>query len=299
MLRFSVFLTLGLLLVGMAAAQNMPLVEEKSTRVSDHVHAIIGFPNIAIIVGNRATLVVDTGLGPRNGATAMRVVNKLSTNQRLYLTTTHFHAEHTAGEAGFPADTIIIRAAVQQQEVEKSLAGMITRFSGMSAQNRDLLAGVKVRAPDMVFDRELKLDLGGVTARLMWLGQAHTKGDEVIFVEPDSALIPGDIVQDKLVPRVNPDEGSPKSWLAVLDKVEPLKPRYIVPDHGDLGDGSMIAKQRAFMSDLQSRALALKRQGVPAADAGKRLTAEITAQYSGWSNLNLVESFVERVYEEN
>jgi glyoxylase-like metal-dependent hydrolase (beta-lactamase superfamily II) len=283
----------------MAAAQNMPLVEEKSTRVSDHVYAIMGFPNIALIVGNRATLVVDTGLGPRNGETVMRVLKKLSTAQKLFLTTTHFHAEHTAGEAGFPADIIIVRPAVQQQEVEMSLAGMITRFSGMSAQNRDLLAGVKVRAPDMVFDREVKLDLGGVTARLIWFGQAHTKGDEVIFVEPDSTLIPGDIVQDKLVPRVNPDEGSPKSWLTVLDKIEPLKPRYIVPDHGDLGDGSLIAKQRAFMSDLQSRALALKRQSVPAADAGKRLTAEITAQYPGWANLNLVESFVERVYEEN
>jgi glyoxylase-like metal-dependent hydrolase (beta-lactamase superfamily II) len=151
----------------------------------------------------------------------------------------------------------------------------------------------------MVFDRELKLDLGGVTARLIWFGQAHTKGDEVIFIEPDSTLLPGDIVQDRLVPRVNPDEGSPKSWLGVLDKVELLKPRYIVPDHGDLGDGSLIGKQRAFMSDLQSRALALKRQGVSAADAGKRLTAEITAQYPGWMNLNLVESFVERVYEEN
>src|SRR6516162_4062791 len=126
----SALLILSLLLPGRVVAQNMPLLEERSTRVSDHVYAIMGFPNIAIIVGNRATLVVDTGLGPRNGATAMRVVNKLSTNQRLYLTTTHFHAEHTAGEAGFPADTVIIRAAVQQQEAEKGLAGMITRFSG-------------------------------------------------------------------------------------------------------------------------------------------------------------------------
>ena len=299
MLRTFVFLAFNLLLAGLAAAQNMPLLEEKSARVSDHVYAIVGFPNIGIIVGSRATLVVDTGLGPRNGATAMRVVNKLSTNQRLYLTTTHFHAEHTAGEAGFPADTVIIRAAVQEQDAEKSLASMIARFSAMSPQNRELLAGVKVRPPDMVFDRELKLDLGGVTARLIWFGQAHTKGDEVIFIEPDSTLLPGDIVQDRLVPRVNPDEGSPKSWLGVLDKVELLKPRYIVPDHGDLGDGSLIGKQRAFMSDLQSRALALKRQGVSAADAGKRLTAEITTQYPGWMNLNLVESFVERVYEEN
>src|SRR5258706_15827453 len=113
---------IALLALATASAQNMPLVEEKSTRVSDHVYAMMGFPNIAIVVGSRATLVVDTGLGPRNGATIMRVVKKLSTNQKLFLTTTHFHVEHTAGEAGFPAETILIRPAVQQADVEKGVA---------------------------------------------------------------------------------------------------------------------------------------------------------------------------------
>src|SRR5690242_17424998 len=122
----------SLLWAAVAAAQNMPLVEETSTRVSDHVYAIVGFPNIGIVVGNGATLVVDTGLGPRNGATIMRVVKKLSANQKLFLTTTHFHPEHAAGEAGFPADTILIRPIAQQQEVETSAAGMIARFSAMS-----------------------------------------------------------------------------------------------------------------------------------------------------------------------
>src|SRR6266851_8358077 len=126
-----------LLPLATAPAQNMPLVEEKSARVSDHVYAIMGFPNIAVVTGSRATLVVDTGLGPRNGATAMRVVKKLSTGQKLFLTTTHFHAEHTAGEAGFPAETILIRPAVQQEEVDKGVAGMIARFSTFSEQNRE------------------------------------------------------------------------------------------------------------------------------------------------------------------
>jgi glyoxylase-like metal-dependent hydrolase (beta-lactamase superfamily II) len=285
--------------IAAVAQNNQPLVEEKSTRVSDHVHAIVGFPNIAIVIGNRATLVVDTGLGPRNGATAMRVVKKLSSNQKLFLTTTHFHAEHTAGEAAFPAETILIRPAVQQEEIDKSGAAFIARFSTLSEQNRELLAGVKLRAPDMVFDREAKLDLGGVTARLLWYGAGHTKGDELIFVEPDLTLIPGDIVQDKIVPRVNPGEGTPKGWLAILDKIEPLKPRYIVPDHGGLGDGSLIAKQRAFMLDLQSRALALKREGVSADDAGKRLTDEFKMKYADWASMNLVGSFVQLVYSEN
>jgi len=293
------FAAIALVVLATAGAQNMPLVEEKSTRVSDHVYAIMGFPNIAIVAGSRATLVVDTGLGPRNGATVMRVVKKLTTGQKLFLTTTHFHAEHTAGEAGFPAETILIRPAAQQEEAEKSAAAMIARFSTLSAQNGELLAGLKLRAPDLVFDTEARLDLGGVTARLLWFGAGHTKGDELIFVEPDSTLIAGDIVQDKLVPRVNIGEGTPKGWLAILDKIAPLQPRYVVPDHGALGDGSLIAKERGFIVDLRGRALALKQQGVPVSDAGKQLTAEFKAKYSDWANMDLVVSFVERVYGEN
>lgn len=289
----------ALLAVATAAAQNMPLLEENSTRVSEHVYAIVGFPNVAIVIGSRATLVVDTGLGPRNGATVMRVVKKLSANPKLFLTTTHFHVEHTAGEAAFPAETILIRPAAQQEEVEKNVTGMLARFSTFSEQNRELLAGVKLRAPDMVFDSETKLDLGGVTARLLWLGTGHTKGDELIFVEPDSTLIAGDIVQDKIVPRVNRGEGTPQGWLAILDKIAPLKPRYVIPDHGALGDGSLIAKQRAFMMDLQTRAVALKRQGVSADDAAKQLTAEFKAKYPDWASMELVASFVQSVYAES
>ena len=78
-----------------AAAQNPQGVPENSvTQVSPHVHAIVGFPNIAIVTGDRATLVVDTGMGPRNGAVIVREVQKLAKGRKLYLTTTHLHPEH-------------------------------------------------------------------------------------------------------------------------------------------------------------------------------------------------------------
>ena len=97
-----------------------PMVGENTTQISDHVWAIMGFPNIAIVVGSRATLVVDTGMGPKNGATAARVAAKLApNNHKLFLTTTHFHPEHAAGEPGFPPGTILIRNTMQQQEMEK------------------------------------------------------------------------------------------------------------------------------------------------------------------------------------
>jgi glyoxylase-like metal-dependent hydrolase (beta-lactamase superfamily II) len=289
---------LGAAAIILAQGQSPLLPENAVIRVSEHVHAILGFPNIAIVVGNRATLVVDTGMGPRNGALIVREAEKLSKNRAFYLTTTHFHPEHAAGEPGFPPQTILIRPTVQQQEMDQRGAQFIEMFSSRSAQNKELLQGVKLRKPDILFDREVKVDLGGVTARLFWLGAAHTKGDELIFVEGDSVLISGDIVQNQLVPGMPNEDSSPKGWLAILDQLEPLKPRIIVPDHGQLGDGSLIEKQRAFMTDLQRRSLELKRQGTTVEDAGKTVMEELKAKYPGYTNIAAIPNVVRRVYAE-
>jgi glyoxylase-like metal-dependent hydrolase (beta-lactamase superfamily II) len=292
-------LWLGAAVTAIAAAQTNPLLpENKVTRVSEHVYAIEGWPNVGIIVGDRATLVVDTGMGPRNGATVAHEVQKLAKGPKLYLTTTHFHPEHASGASAFPPGTILIRPAVQQQEMEAHGTEFLEMFRGRSPQIKELLQDVKIPAPDVTFDHELMLDLGGVSARLMWLGAAHTRGDEVTLIEPDSVLLPGDIVESKLVPSMPNADSSAKGWLAILDKLEVLKPRLVVPDHGALGDGSLIAKERAFLSNLQTRALELKHQGISADDAGKQLTTELKAKYPDWENLGPVPNVVKRVYAE-
>src|ERR1700735_3470772 len=140
----------GLTLPNAYAQPAQSLLGEDATKISDHVWAIMGFPNVAIVVGERATLVVDTGLGPRTGATVARAASKLSRNQKLFLTTTHFHPEHAAGDGGFPPNTILIRNAVQQQEMEQHGKEMIDMFSSRSAQNKELLGDVKLRSPDVV-----------------------------------------------------------------------------------------------------------------------------------------------------
>jgi glyoxylase-like metal-dependent hydrolase (beta-lactamase superfamily II) len=289
----------GAALSVLAIGQNQPLLPENSvTRVSDHVYAIQAWPNVGIIVGDRATLVVDTGMGPRNGATVAREVQKLAKGTTLYLTTTHFHPEHAAGDSGFPAGTILIRPAVQQEEMEANGTQFLDLFRGRSPQFKELLADVKLRRPDVVFDREVKLDLGGATARLMWFGAGHTRGDELTFVEPDRVLLPGDIVENKLVPSMPNADSSVKGWLSILDKIEPLGVRKIVPDHGAFGDVALIAQEHAFLSGLQTRALELKRSGTTAEEAGKQLTVELKAKYPDWESMAPVPNVVKRVYAE-
>ncbi len=117
------------------------LLSDKTVKVSEHVWAIIGWPNIGIVVGENATLVVDTGLGRRNGAIASKAAKDLAPHNRLYLTSTHFHPEHAGGVLGFPADTILIRDQIQQDEMDRHGEEMIQRFSGMKEEWKSLLVG--------------------------------------------------------------------------------------------------------------------------------------------------------------
>jgi glyoxylase-like metal-dependent hydrolase (beta-lactamase superfamily II) len=174
---------------------------------------------------------------------------------------------------------------------------MVDMFASRSALQKELLANATLRTPDITFETELNLDLGGVTVRLLWFGGAHTKGDELTFIEPDRTLISGDVVQNKVVPNIFGDGGTPSSWLAVLDKVSALNALHVLPDHSAPGDGSMVALEKRFISDLRNRALELKKQGVSADDAGKQLGAEFKAKYADWPNMN-VTGFVRSIYAE-
>ena len=282
----------------LACGQNQPVLGEETTKVSEHVWAIMGWPNIGIVVGSRAILVVDTGLGTRNGATAARVAKKLAPNrEKLFLATTHFHPEHAAGAAGFPPETILIRNAAQQGEMDSHGKEMVALFAGRSPQFKDLLSDAVLRPPDVIYDNEAKVDLGGVTVRLLWFGGAHTKGDQLIFVEPDRTLISGDVVQNKVVPGIFRDGGTPSSWLAVLDKIAPLNAEHVLPTHSPVGTGALVGMEKQFITDLRRSALELKNKGVSVEDAGKQLSESFKAKYPDWASMN-VAAFVRNIYTE-
>lgn len=286
-------------------AQNpsAPFLEDTIEKVSDHVWAIPGkgrpvVPNVGIIVGDSATMVVDTGMGLKNGELVVRQAEKLSKNPTLYLTTTHAHPEHVTGEPAFPPAAKWIINEAQNEDLEKILPGFITAFSGRSPEMKAMLQDVKMRNPDIVFDHEAKVDLGGVTVRMTYYGPAHTHGDEVILVEPDSVLLPGDLVQNKMFPLIPDSTGSAKGWLAILDKLEPLHPAHIVPDHGSFGDASLIPQEKAFFVALEARVSELKKQGKSAQDTVQTVYTEFTAKYPDWTSQNALRTAAQRMYDE-
>jgi glyoxylase-like metal-dependent hydrolase (beta-lactamase superfamily II) len=275
---------------GAAAPPAPPMIRENATvKLTDHVWAIPDFnvglvPNVGIIVGSRATLVVDTGLGPRNGDAIVREMKKVSKNADVYVVTTHYHPEHSLGAGAF-AGAQLVMTRMQQQDMTELGQSIQETFASRSPLNKELLSGVPYPTPDILFDREHRLDLGGVHVRLMWRGPAamHTRGDTMVLVEEDRVLFTGDVVMSQRFLAAQ-NTSSITTWIAVLDELSALQPLHVVPSHGRLGDTALIARDRAFLQAVQDRVGALKREGKTIDEAAAAVVAEIAPEYSEFGN---------------
>jgi glyoxylase-like metal-dependent hydrolase (beta-lactamase superfamily II) len=303
------------LVVGAAAQQPTqapaPMVKENGTvKISDHVYVILDdsvplVPNVGIIVGNTATMVIDTGLGPRNMQAILREVAKVSRNTDLYLVTTHFHPEHAAGSSALPAGAKFVLARAQQKDLDELGLSTNAAFASRSTVVGELLKDpstgsgqvVQFRKPDVLFDHEYAIDLGGLRVRLLALGSTHTRGDTVAFVEGDRVLFAGDIVFNRAFLAFS-QYSSGQTWLAVLDQLGSLNPSKIVPSHGPMGDGSLIGQQRDVLTTLRARARELREQGKTADEAAQTLTSELQTKYPGWTGPNRVGAAVRSFYSE-
>lgn len=277
------------LLVGSAAAQPPaasapPLIAaDARTQVSDHVWVILDgnrsfVPNVGIVVGSRATLIVDTGMGDRNGQIVLGEARKLSGNTQFYLTATHFHPEHDLGANGFLADAQLLRWRGQQVEADEDGAATIERFRAFGPALQELLNGVSFRKADVVFDDEHTVDLGGVHVKLFGVGPNHTRGDTAFFVVEDRVLFTGDTVMPVL-PAASGPSASIEQWLENLDEYEALMPVSVVPAHGKLIDVSYVRRYREYFQTVQERVAAAKRAGQTVEQAQAALAQPLATQF--------------------
>src|SRR4029078_3085745 len=100
---------------------------------NDGFLAIVGFVGVS-----RATLVIDPGLGRRNGETVLREVAKVSKNAELYIATPHFHAEPTTGYLAFPATAKYVNSTVQEADFAQAGAQQIQTFAARTPMTAEL-----------------------------------------------------------------------------------------------------------------------------------------------------------------
>jgi cyclase len=227
--------------------------------------------NTTIIIGTRAVLVVDSCQLSDCAREDIAQIRQWTDLPVRYLLNTHWHLDHTGGNQdygdAFPGLTIIAQAETKkmmdataaslplamlkdatatqarlQKVVDTGLTADGKRASdaqkASAAQKLTLIRGIAeqarnfvYRGPNLAFDREMSVDLGGREAKVLYLGRGNTGGDAIVFLAKEKIVIAGDLL-DSPVPYAF--DGYPAEWAQTLSNIAQLDVETIVPGHGDV-----------------------------------------------------------------
>ena len=250
-------------------------------QITDHVYVIPDqridlVPNIGLVVGDHAALVVDTGMGVANARSVLERARGLFGERSLLLTLTHFHPEHGFGTQVFRDEGTIVYNELQWQEVEEKFGPFVELFSTFSPQIAEILTDVELVGPHVTYGDRARIDLGGVVVELESVGPAHTRGDQLVWLPDERLLFAGDLVENRFFPILPDPDAHGNDWIALLSRIEAMSPSTVVPGHGAVGDAGLVREVREYLEWVRELA---------GSDRPKEeLEAEVQERYADWDN---------------
>jgi hypothetical protein len=88
------------------------------------------------------------------------------------------------------------------------------------------------------------------------------------------------------------------AWLKAFDTFDAMHPTTIVPSHGAIGTGALIAANRSLMTAIRDRVVVLKAQGKSVDETVAAIQAEFTAAHPGWPRANGLGPAARAAYNE-
>ena len=288
-------------------ASQADLEEKKVTfsQISEHAWAYTaeGDPNTGIIIGDDAVLVADTQATPAMAADVIRRIREVTDKPIKYVVLTHYHAVRVLGASAYQPQQILASQDTYDLIVERGeqdKASEIGRFPRLFQNVETVPAGMTW--PTMTFTGKMTVWLGKLEVQLLQLGRGHTKGDTVVWLPEDRALLSGDLVEFGATPYAG--DAYFKDWPQTLDNVAALKPKALVPGRGaalttpqDVAKG--LAETRGFIADVYTSVQEGAKAGKDLTTVYRETFAALRPKYGHWVIFDHCMPFdVTRCYDE-
>jgi glyoxylase-like metal-dependent hydrolase (beta-lactamase superfamily II) len=313
----------------MAAGSLSAAEREPLTRLAEGVYARIVSPdgdavgNSGVVIMHSAVAVFDTHFTPEAGRALMEAIRGITSKPVRFVINSHFHADHTHGNAAF-ADAQLIgsgntRRGVLEEDLPSlqrairatraQLEALKAKVPGKSAPMQpapdrdaiesrqkylDYLLDLRILAPFVTFDDRLVVRDGGSEIQLLYLGKGHTDGDAVLWIPWAKVAFLGDLFFNEAIPNVQ--DANILEWMQTLQSALKLEADTYVPGHGPVGDRKAVERFLGYLEDLRAMVQ-------PAVARGERADQAVAAiripeKYSSYGFQNLFPSNVLKMYAE-
>ena len=197
-------------------------------RISDDIHiftsGLYAQVTAGVIRTSDGVVVVDSLPFPQESRQLLAFAQRLHQKGVRYLILTHFHADHVNGAYLFPDARVIGHVRCRELLLRYGVEQL-----AKAKQQTPELAEVQIRPPNVLFEDDLALRIGGKTFDLV-SSPGHSPDVIRVHVQEDKSLFASDTV----IPIPFIVDGSVSSLIASLEAIKLLSLENVVQGHGSV-----------------------------------------------------------------
>lgn len=260
-------LTFGALVNGAQAHDRFADVEVHASQISESVHMLTGAGgNVGVSVGKDGVLIIDDQfetLAPK----LRDAIKKLSDSKIRYLINTHYHGDHTGGNAWF-------------KENED-----VTIFAHDNVRLR-LIDNEKVTPPALpvvTYEQGVKFHFNGDVVHVIHTPASHTDGDSFVHFEKQNVIHTGDMLFRNWFPYIDLDGGGTvEGYIKTLETLIAASDddTRIIPGHGELASKKDLENS---LNMLKATAKVIKDRKAAGKSLEESIEAGLDSQWDSWS----------------
>jgi glyoxylase-like metal-dependent hydrolase (beta-lactamase superfamily II) len=277
--------TTCLLLSGISAAATVLAQDDRfanvtieTVPVTGNISMLIGSGgNIGVSTGDDGLLIIDDQYAPL-AAKIRAALSQLGSDTPKFLLNTHFHGDHTGGNADFGTASIII--------AHENVRG---RLVAGDSPNSAL--------PVITFDDDVTVHFNGENITLIHMPRGHTDTDSVVMFEDSNVVHMGDHFFNGGFPFVDlASGGTVQGYISNLEKALSWidDDTSVIPGHGPLGTKADLLAFYNVVKDTSTTIRVMKSQGISVEDA---VAEGLSGEYESWGQGFINEQrWIETVY---
>lgn len=229
-------------------------------KVTDDLYEIEGDGgNVAVYLTSEGVILVDDKYDKDHDAIVTHI-KSITDKPVRYVLSTHYHEDHSGGNAKFLPTAEVISTANARTNIVKHV------------QSNAAIAPQPAR---VVFTDETAVFLGGKEVRAKFFGRGHTNGDAIVYFPALRTIHTGDLMAGSTPLIDYPGGGSVVEWTKTLDAaMKTFDFDRVIPGHGAITNKAALLAYRNNVEKLRNRAAGLIRQGKSQEDVAKVMTAE-------------------------
>ncbi|MBC7234875.1 MAG: MBL fold metallo-hydrolase [Chloroflexi bacterium] len=210
-----------------------------------------------VVLTSDGAIVVDATPFPAEAREVLAFIKEKTRLPVRYVINTHHHADHVYGTFVFAEAEVIAQDNCRRRLVEHGQSALARAKAETPA-----LAEVTLRLPDMTFQQEMRLTVGGQNMRLFHT-PGHTEDGLSVYIEKEKVLVAGDVVMP--VPYIV--HGNRHELAKTLLKIKKLEPDFIIQGHGNVllrGEvDETIDASMEYLRLIEERVQKIVRRGDP------------------------------------